>query len=255
MSISSSSPAGVRRVAVIGGSGFGSAFLPGDPETIETAYGPATVTRATHDDHEVIFLARHGAGHKIPPHRINHRANIAALRDLGVSEVFATAAVGSLRTDMAPGEFVILDDFVDMSKGEVMTFFDQIGDVRHTDFSHAYAPDLRGRLISACETAAIDDDPASVHPAGTYLSLSGPRYETPAEVRLYAGLGCDVVGMTGAPEAILCREAALPYASIAIVTNYACGLVETTPLSHQEVEAQMEKSRVFLVEVLSKVVG
>jgi len=241
------------RLAVIGGSGFGRAFLPGEPETISTAYGNASVVRAELSGREIVFLARHGVGHKIPPHRINHRANIAALRALEVSHVFATAAVGSLRTDMAPGEFVVLDSFVDMTKGEVVTFFDQVGDVRHTDFSEPYDAALRGRLINAAEHCSGSIGPSVIHPSGTYLCLSGPRYETPAEIRLYASLGCDVVGMTGAPEAILCREAEIPYASIAIVTNYGCGLVSTAPLTHAEVEKQMDVNRAFLVDVFLKI--
>jgi 5'-methylthioadenosine phosphorylase len=238
-----------HRMAVIGGTGFGRAFLQGEPETIATAYGDASVVRARQDGREIVFLARHGAGHNIPPHRINHRANITALRELEVSHVFATAAVGSLRTDMAPGEFVILDDFVDLTRGDVVTFFDQVGDVRHTDFSEPYDSVLRGRLINAAEHCSTSIGPSVVHPAGTYLCLSGPRYETPAEIRMFASWGCDVVGMTGAPEAILCREAEIPYASIAIITNYGCGLVSSGALGHAEVEKQMDISRAFLVDV------
>jgi 5'-methylthioadenosine phosphorylase len=241
------------RIAVIGGSGFGRGFIPGEPETVKTEYGNASIIRGMQDDVEVVFLARHGTGHKIPPHAINHRANIAALRALEVSQVYATAAVGSLRTDMAPGDFVIVNDFVDFTKGAVTTFFDKVGDVRHTDFSEPYDPKLRGILIGTAEEVSASTGNVRVHSAGTYLCLSGPRYETPAEVRIFSKLGCDVVGMTGSYEAILCREIGLPYASIAIVTNYACGLVDATPLSHSEVEQQMERSRAFLVELFTRI--
>lgn len=241
-----------RRIAVIGGSGFGTSFLDGDRETITTDYGDAVVIQSSKDGVDVVFLSRHGAGHKIPPHLINHRANIAALCKLGISNVFATAAVGSLRTDMNPGDFVIVDDFVDLTKGEVVTFYDKIGDVRHIDFGNPYDPDLRALLLRGAEAASPGD--TRVHPAGTYLCLSGPRYETPAEVRLYRHLGCDIVGMTGAPEAILCREAGLRYASISIVTNYACGLVDTAPLSHEDVEAEMSRSRAFLIDTFNNII-
>ena len=240
-------------MAVIGGSGFGTAFIPGDVETVKTEYGDASVVRGALNDVDVVFLARHGAGHKIPPHAINHRANIAALRELGIENVFSTVAVGSLRTNMAPGEFVVLDDFVDLTKGGVTTFFDKVGEVRHTDFSEPFDIGLRGVLISTAEQVATNHGYMGIHAAGTYLCLSGPRYETPAEVRLFAGLGCDVVGMTGAPEAILCREAGLKYASIAIVTNYGCGLVDTAPLSHEDVEEQMTRSRAFLVDLFTAI--
>ena len=242
-----------KRIAVIGGSGFGSGFITGEPETINTEYGDAAVVKGTLNDVEVVFLARHGAGHKIPPHAINHRANVAALRDLGIQRVFSTVAVGSLRTNMAPGEFVVIDDFVDFTKGGITTFFDKAGDVRHTDFSQPYDTNLRGLLISTSEMIAPNHGYMGIHAAGTYLCLSGPRYETPAEVRLFAGLGCDVVGMTGAHEAILCREAGLAYASIAIVTNYACGLVDSAPLSHEDVEAQMQRARDFLIDLFSTI--
>lgn len=249
MSISTSHP----RIAVIGGSGFGEAFIQGESEAVKTAFGEASVVRGALNGVDIVFLARHGAGHKIPPHLINHRANIAALKEIGVEGVFSTVAVGSLRTDMTPGEFVIVDDFVDMTKGSVTTFFDKVGDVRHTDFSEPFDPYLRGLLISHSEQTAPAHGDAGIHPAGTYLCLSGPRYETPAEIRLYAGLGCDVVGMTGAYEAILCREIGLPYASIAVVTNYACGLVGETPLTHAEVEDQMRRSRAYLVDVFGSI--
>ena len=230
----------MRRIAIIGGTGFGAALVAGTPETVETPYGAASLTRADlGDGRELLFLARHGVGHRLPPHRINHRANIAALRGLGAEAVFATAAAGSLRPKIAPGDVVVLDDFLDLTRGEVMTFFDEPGDVRHTDFVHPYDPALRAALLVAVQA----DLAPHIHPRGTYLCVSGPRYETPAEVRLFASWGADVVGMTGAPEAILCREAGLPYAGVALATNYGTGLLTDAPLSHTEVEAQMASRR------------
>jgi 5'-methylthioadenosine phosphorylase len=237
----------VRKIAVIGGTGFGTALVAGTPETVETAYGSALLTRAAlGEDLELLFLARHGLGHSLPPHKINHRANIAALRDLGADAVFATTAVGSLRPEIKPGDFVVLDDFVDFTKGEVVTFYSETGGVRHTDFVHPYDPNLREILL---ETAGAELAPR-IHSQGTYLCTSGPRYETPAEVRLFGAWGASVVGMTGAPEAILCREAGLRYAGIALATNYGTGLVTPQPLSHTEVEAEMAASRADLVSWL-----
>ena len=227
-------------VAIIGGTGFGTALVAGTAEVIETEYGPASVTRAALDDGlGLLFLARHGAGHSLPPHRINHQANIAALRDLGADAVFATTAVGSLRSEIAPGDFVVLDDFLDFTKGEPVTFYGEPGGVRHTDFVHPYDPSLREILLQTAGTEIA----ARVHPTGTYLCTSGPRYETPAEVRLFGQWGASVVGMTGAPEAILCREAGLRYAGVALATNYGTGLLTKSPLSHAEVEAEMAASR------------
>ena len=230
----------MRRIAIIGGTGFGAALVAGTPETVETPYGAASLTRADlGEGRELLFLARHGVGHRLPPHRINHKANIAALRGLGAEAVFATAAAGSLRPKIAPGDLVVLDDFLDLTKGEVTTFFGEPGDVRHTDFVHPYDPALRAALLVAVQA----DLAPHIHPRGTYLCVSGPRYETPAEVRLFASWGADVVGMTGTPEAILCREAGLPYAGVALATNYGTGLLTDTPLSHTEVEAQMASRR------------
>ncbi len=230
----------MRRIAIIGGTGFGEALVAGTPETVETAYGAASLTRADLDEgRELLFLARHGAGHRLPPHRINHRANIAALRHLEADAVFATAAAGSLRSEIVPGDLVVLDDFLDLTKGEVVTFFGEPGDVRHTDFVHPYDPALRAALLAAVDSTLAPN----IHPHGTYLCVSGPRYETPAEVRLFAGWGAHVVGMTGAPEATLCREAGLPYAGVALATNYGTGLLTNAPLSHADVEAQMSARR------------
>ena len=239
-------------VAIIGGTGFGATLAPGTPETVETEYGSASLTRAAlSDDLTLLFLARHGAGHFLPPHRINHKANIAALRDLSVDAVFATTAVGSLRLEIAPGDFVVLDDFLDFTKGGPVTFYSEPGQVRHTDFVHPYDPNLREVLL---QTMGPEIAPR-VHPRGTYLCVSGPRYETPAEVRLFGQWGASVVGMTGAPEAILCREAGLRYAGVALATNYGTGLVTNAPLSHAEVEAEMAASRGGLVAWLLRAVS
>jgi len=229
----------MRRVGLIGGTGFGQALVAGTPETVETDYGPAQITRGDlGDGRELVYVARHGAGHKIAPHLINHRANIAALRKLGVGAVFATAAVGSLKIDIKPGDFVVVDDFLDFTKDGVVTFFDAPGQVRHTDMGRPYASNLRDVLLTTA-----GDVSATVHPRGTYLCLSGPRYETPAEIRLFASWGASVVGMTGAPEAILCREANLPYAGVALATNFGCGLAGNEILSHTDVEARMAQGR------------
>lgn len=240
----------MQRVGLIGGTGFGEALIAGTPETVSTEYGPAAVTRGElGGGRELIYVARHGAGHKIPPHLINHRANIRALKTLGVEAVFATAAVGSLRTEIKPGDFVILDDFLDFTQGTVVTFFDAPGQVRHTDMGQPYDPALREIL-----QATAGEVQATVHPRGTYLCLSGPRYETPAEVKLFASWGAAVVGMTGAPEAILCREIGLPYAGVALAANYGCGLTGNETLSHADVEARMAQGRDALAAWLLRAV-
>ena len=239
----------MRRKAIIGGTGFGASLIAGKAETIPTIYGDALVTRADMGDGlELIFLARHGAGHTLPPHKINHRANIAALKSLEVEAVFATTAVGSLQKKIAPGDFVLLIDFLDLTKGEVVTLFETPGLVRHTDFSEPYDAGLRQTLLDTRDTSL------PIHPRGTYVCVSGPRYETPAEVRLFASWGADVVGMTGAPEAILCREAGLHYAGVSLATNYGTGLLPGVPLSHRDVESQMASRREELAAWLLRAV-
>ena len=225
------------KVAVIGGTGVGQFPFDDEPQThsVTTTYGVATITVGTLRGERVAFLARHGAGHRLPPHRINHRANIAALARLGVRAVIATAAVGALHTRLFAGDFVLPDDFIDFTgMREGKTFFDgDSGIVVHTDFTRPYSDAARAAVLAAAESLATP-----IHPAGTYLACDGPRYETPAEVRLFAQWGADVVGMTGVPEATLAREAGLHYAGIALVTNPGAGL-SATPLTHAEVEAAM----------------
>ncbi|HEX5322492.1 MAG TPA: MTAP family purine nucleoside phosphorylase, partial [Capsulimonadaceae bacterium] len=202
---------------------------------------------------EIVFVPRHGFGHGVPPHRINHKAHILALKACGVNDVLTTSAVGSLRASLKPGDLAVLSDFIDLRGGPPATFFDgEEGLVRHTDFTEPFSEALRNLLLDEAKEIDIGRDGApKVHGTGIYLCLSGPRYETPAEVRLFTSWGADVVGMTVAPEAILAREADLRYASVAVATNLACGLGEGQ-LSHQEVEAQMAISRPFMIALLHR---
>lgn len=242
------------RIALIGGTGIGDFPLDGAPEeaVITTPWGTASVRLGTLRGRPVAFLARHGPGHRLPPHRIPHRANIAALALLGVRAVLATSAVGALRTDLRPGDFVLLDDFLDFTRGENWgrTFFDAPDLVVHTDFTDPYSPPLRQALRASAERLGLP-----LRPTGTYLCADGPRYETPAEVRLFAAWGADVVGMTGVPEAVLAREAGIHYAAVALVTNLGVGL-SPTPVAHAEVESVMRAAggslRALLAETIAR---
>lgn len=247
----------VRKAALIGGSGFAGALdrewpRPAEIEVVDTVYGAATVkSYPAPGDGRIYFLERHGERHTVAPHRINHKANFAALAALGVSRVLATSAVGSLRRELDPGSMIVLDDLVDL-RGGVTTFFDGDEQVRHTDFSEPFSQELRLMVLEeASEAASQWLNPPLIYPAGTYLCLNGPRYETPAEVRLFASWGLDVVGMTVAPEAILARELDIAYCNVAIVANLGTGL-SGGALSHAEVEAQMASSRPFLLTVLMR---
>jgi 5'-methylthioadenosine phosphorylase len=240
-------------IAIIGGTGVGEFPLDAAPESIvvSTHYGDAYATLGSLGGKPVAFLARHGVGHKLPPHKINYRANIAALVKLGVRAVFATTAVGGMHLQMRPGDFVLLDDFIDFTRDrENKTFFDgEGGVVVHTDFTRPYSDALRGVLIDAAHSLGIP-----LRPTGTYLAGDGPRYESPAEVRLFAQWGADVAGMTGVPETTLAREAGLHYAGISLVSNPGAGLSDT-PLTHQEVEAAMRDAAPRLRQLLIEAVA
>lgn len=218
--------------AIIGGTGVY------DPELleargnrrVETPYGPIEVETGSYRGVEVAFLPRHGKGHSIPPHKINYRANIWGLRTLGVRRVLATAAVGSINEAMKPGDFVIIDQFIDFTKARAHTFFDE-GEqgVVHVDVTEPYCPEIRTALIDVGQELGL-----SLHTSGTYFCVEGPRYETAAEIRAARILGGDVVGMTNIPEAVLAREAGLCYATMAMVTNMGAGMTDR-PLAHDEV--------------------
>jgi 5'-deoxy-5'-methylthioadenosine phosphorylase len=168
---------------------------------------------------EILFLARHGSEHTIPPHRVNYRANIRALQEMGVNNVIAVAAVGGIRGDMTPGRLVFPDQIIDYTWSRRHTFFeDDLAHVTHVDFSEPYCGELRGRLIEAART--LDLDAAE---RGVYGATQGPRLETAAEIDRMERDGCDLVGMTGMPEAVLAREAGLCYATCAVVANLAAG--------------------------------
>jgi 5'-methylthioinosine phosphorylase len=168
---------------------------------------------------EVMFLARHGHPHRLPPHQINYRANIWALKQAGAEVILAVSAVGGIHPDMGTGHFCVPHDLVDYSYGREHTFFaDDLEQVTHIDFSHPYSEPLRARLISA-----LADEGCAHSDFGVYACTQGPRLETAAEVVRLQRDGCDIVGMTGMPEAALARELGLEYACLALVVNPAAG--------------------------------
>ncbi len=233
-------------IAIIGGTGVGQFPLDGEPETLQvsTRWGDAEVLRGVLSGKTVYFLARHGGRHKIPPHKINFCANIAALAKLEVKAIFATTAVGSLRTDWGPGTLVVLDDLIDFCLTRTgKTFFDETP--VHTDVTHPYSEPLRQALLATGET---------VQDGGTYLCADGPRYETSAEVRLFASWGAHVVGMTRIPEATLAREAGMHYAGVSLVTNLGAGIGEGE-ISHYGVETVMAETGERLHRLLIGAVG
>ena len=204
-------------IGIIGGSGVYEITEKADnceEKLVKTDYGDVTVSILDIFSKKVAFIPRHASGHSIPPHKINFRANIDALKNVGVSKIIATNSVGSMNTDMPPGSFVIPDDFLDFSQDRKKTFYeDKVVDIGVTE---PYCPQLRDVLAKSGDVIL----------GGTYVCTEGPRFETPAEIKMFKMLGGDLVGMTGVPEVILAREREICYNSICIVSNYASGISE-----------------------------
>jgi len=215
-------------LAVIGGSGFGrwdALHVIGRIDAA-TPYGApsAPLTRGIVAGREVLFLARHGEPHRIAPHLINYRANIAALRDAGVWRVVAFASVGGITGGLGAGSIVIPDGILDYTHSRAHSFVDEhVEAVEHIDFTHPFEPALRSGLLAAAVRAGV-----AVRDGGTYAATQGPRLESAAEIRRLERDGADLVGMTGMPEAALAREAGLAYAILAVVANDAAGKGEST---------------------------
>ena len=229
----------MRKIAIIGGTGVGDVkTLKGFKHlTVQTPYGPTECNMGKIAGNQVIFIARHGAGHSVPPHKVNYRANIWALKSLGTEEIFATTAVGSLNPKMTAGHFVVCDQVLDFTKNRINTFFNGDGKpVVHTDFTNPYCPYLRAKVIDILKTLKY-----SYHKTGCYVCTEGPRFESAAGIKMFAKLGGDVVGMTNMPESILAREAEMCYTNCSIVTNMGAG-ISKNPLSHSEVVAAMNES-------------
>ncbi|MBC7522238.1 MAG: S-methyl-5'-thioadenosine phosphorylase [Sandarakinorhabdus sp.] len=208
------------KLGIIGGSGLYALEQLENPrwENVESPWGePSDAVLTGHvGGIELAFLPRHGRGHRIPPHLLNARANIDVLKRLGCTDVLAVSAVGSLNQAMAPGDFVAVDQIIDWTRGRPSTFFGA-GMVAHVPMADPVCPRLTGLAAAAARAAG-----ATVHTPATYLAMEGPQFSTRAESRLYQSWGCDVIGMTAMPEAKLAREAELPYALLAMVTDFDC---------------------------------
>jgi 5'-methylthioadenosine phosphorylase len=202
-----------------------------------TEYGDVNILIGKSNGVEVAFIPRHGAGHSVPPHLINYRANIMALYSIGVRNIIATAAVGSLNYDFKPGEYVLPDQFLDFTKQRKSTYFEggEKG-VVHCDMTVPYCIELRQIIKNTAEKIGL-----KVHNGGVYVCTEGPRFETAAEIAMFKQLGGHLVGMTSVPEVCLARELGICYASVSIVTNYAAG-ISPHLLSHQEVLEVMKQS-------------
>lgn len=214
------------RIGLVGGSGFEKLLQHGEVVRIGTPYGPSPdITVAEVGGVSVAFLPRHGNRHEYPPHRVNYRANLWSLKQVGVERVIATNAVGAMRESYKPGDLVIPVDLVDFTRLRSQTFYDS-EPVMHVDVTDVYCSDIRKTLIDVSRHCS-----RRVWNESVVACTDGPRYETPAEIRMMRNAGCDVVGMTSAPEAFLARELEMCYGAICFVTNMAAGLQKTLAAS------------------------
>lgn len=228
----------MSKLAIIGGTGLAhlSDLKVVNKQMVNTPYGPASAPLITGElcNESVIFIARHGHGHTIPPHKINYQANIWALKSLGVEQVIAVAAVGGITEKMSPKTIVIPDQLIDYTYGREHTFFsDDFNPDRHVDFTHPYNKRLRSAMISVSNETAF-----TIIDGGTYGATQGPRLETAAEINKLERDGCDIVGMTGMPEAVLCRELDMEYATCAVVANWGAGRC-SDEITMSEIEANL----------------
>ncbi|RPH67541.1 MAG: S-methyl-5'-thioinosine phosphorylase [Burkholderiales bacterium] len=245
-------------LAIIGGSGFAklAGLSEARREVVRTPYGDPScaLTHGELDGHPIVFLARHGYGHTIAPHGINYRANIWAMQRVGVTDVVAVATVGGIRADCQAGALVVPDQIVDYTWGRGHTFFESADDsvahpVTHIDFTMPYDAGVRRRVLEAARRAG-----EAVIDGAVYGCTQGPRLETAAEIARLERDGCDLVGMTGMPEAALAREAGLAYAALCVVANQAAGRGDSSAaISLEAIRAVLEKTMGRVRGILSEV--
>lgn len=247
----------MNKLAIIGGSGLYNIYGIKDEKwiTIKTPWGEPSdqILEAKIDNKQIYFLPRHSRGHKINPSNINFRANIDALKQLGVTDVLSVSAVGSLKDELEPGKFVLVDQFIDRTFARVKTFFDK-EIVAHVSMAKPISPGL----MKACE-AVLKKINLKYQVGGTYLVMEGPQFSSLAESNLYRSWGCDVIGMTNMPEAKLAREAELRYASVAMVTDYDCWHEDHDDVSVDQVIKTLlgnaDNARKMIVEIVKSFEG
>ncbi|MGD0959796.1 MAG: S-methyl-5'-thioinosine phosphorylase [Methylomonas sp.] len=236
-------------LAIIGGTGLTRIedLRIKDRQLLDTPYGApsAPYLLAELNGVQLIFLARHGDPHRIPPHKINYRANIWGLKELGATDIIGVTAVGGISSVMAPAVISAPDQIIDYSYGREHTYFaDGLESVTHIDFTLPYSATLRARILRAAKKSGV-----KIVDYGTYGCTQGPRLETAAEIQRLARDGCDLVGMTGMPEAALAKELALEYANISVVANWGAGLAEGE-ISMEDIEKNLETGMRKAIELL-----
>jgi len=244
--------ADLAEIGVFGGSGFYTLLDDVREAKIDTPYGPPSDSffLATVSGRRVAFLPRHGRRHTIPPHRVNYRANVWAMRSLGVKAVISPCAAGSLQLHVEPGHFVVSDQFVDRTSGRADTFFDG-PIVTHVSSAEIYDPELRRIALEVIREHGI-----TVHDGGTVVVIQGPRFSTRAESKWFSDAGWEVINMTQYPEAYLCRELGMAVVNIALITDYDAGVLEgTEAVTAHDVLAVFEQNAERIRKVVLDMVG
>jgi len=248
------------KIGVIGGSGLDNPDILHNPRDLEVrtswGYTSSPLKVGNIAGKEVFILARHGREHTVPPTQVNFRANVQAMKDLGCSHILATTAVGSLREEIGRGHLVILDQFIDFTRHRVMSFHEQFEPHRptHAPMADPFSDYLRGLFIASCRDLGLTH-----HERGTVVTIEGPRFSTRAESNMFRLLGADVINMSIAPEAALANEAGVPYAAVAMSTDYDCWKQDEAPVTWEDVlrtfRENAEKVTRLLVETISRIDG
>ena len=245
----------MTKTGIIGGSGLENPDLLKNAEEIifETPYGnpSSTLISGKIGDKNIVLLSRHGRQHTIPPSQVNNRANIHAMKQAGCTHIIATTACGSLREEIGRGDLVVPDQFIDFTRHRNISFFDAFepGEMKHTPMVDPFDFKLRNLIISSADSLGL-----RVHSKGTVITIEGPRFSTRAESRMFRMWGADIINMSVAPEAILANEIGIPYAAIAMSTDYDCWKEDEVPVSWEEVIAVFNRNVGNVMKLLLKVI-
>ena len=245
----------MKKIAIIGGSGLEDPDILKDIERIEvdTPYGKPSsdFICGKIEGVEVAILSRHGRNHTIPPSQINNPANLFAIKKMGCTHILATSACGSLRQEIGRGDLVIPDQFIDFTRFRKITFFDEFepNNMKHTPMADPFNKEMRDKLINAGKECGF-----KIHPAGTVITIEGPRFSTRAESRMFRSWGADLVNMSTAPECILANELELPYASIAMATDYDSWKDDEAPVSWEEILRVFHRNVQNVIDLLTKTI-
>jgi 5'-methylthioadenosine phosphorylase len=243
----------MKKIAIIGGSGLENPeILQGAKHLVlETPYGASEITFGTICDVEVVLLSRHGPNHTIPPSQVNNRANIYTIKKLKCTHILATTACGSLREQIGRGDLVILDQFIDFTRHREVTYFEEFmpGEMKHTPMADPFNSSLREKLISAGPELGL-----KIHSTGCVVTIEGPRFSTRAESHMFRSWGADVINMSTAPECILANELGIPYAAVAMATDYDCWKNDEAPVSWEEILKVFGQNVHNVINLLLKVI-